>query len=161
MCRVKVCGAVALLFLPFLLLACSVHKRASLRQSESRQQHSSAVLRDTLARQLSAREHEETTWQVEMVREWVDVVDTLSREAAPRPGGVERWHIRAVSTRDLHRADTLHGIESISVSSTDSVARLVEAEEEQVQKRGGTMSWRLSLLLLALSAVSVGFIVKR
>ena len=161
MCRVTMCRVACILFLPVLWQGCSARRQVTARQTESRQQVVDVALCDTLRQQQATREHEETTWQVEVVREWVDGLDSLSAATGHKSQGVERWHIRAVTTRDMHRNDTLHAVESLAAVAVDSVETVTRFEETSEQRRGSGTPWHFYVLMLLLSIVSVGFIVKR
>ena len=58
-----------------------------------------AAFRDTHRQRYVEQEQEQTFWDIEMVREWVDTADSLAPRPACPDKTVERWRIKAASSK--------------------------------------------------------------
>ena len=126
MCRwVVAIGLVGLFF------SCSSRKHMVAHYREESCKTVEAAFRDTHRQRYVEQEQEQTFWDIEMVREWVDTADSLEK---------------------------VKNTESF-LSDTCAVAGDVDKADER--RTGGNVSWVLYLMLVVLGIVSIGLIVKR
>lgn len=155
MCRwVVAIGLVGLFF------SCSSRKHVAAHYREESYKTVEATFRDTLRQRHVEQEREQTFWDIEMVREWVDTADSLSPRTACPDKAVERWRIRAVSSKEVQRVDSLEEVKNSEsfLSDTCTVAGYVDKTDER--RTGRNVSWVLYLMLVVLGIVSIGLIVK-
>ena len=120
-----------------------------------------AAFRDTLKQRHVEQEQEQTFWDIEMVREWVDTADSLApRPACPATTG-ERWRIKAASSKVVQRVDSLEKVKNTESFLSDTCAVAGDVDKTDERRTGGNVSWVLYLMLVVLGIVSIGLIVKR
>ena len=72
-----------------------------------------AAFCDTLKQRQVEQEQEQTFWDIEMVREWVDTADSLAPRPACPDKTVERWRIKAASSKVVQRVDSLEKVKKL------------------------------------------------
>ena len=108
MCRwVVAIGLVGLFF------SCSSRKHMVAHYREESCKTVEAAFRDTLKQRHVEQEQEQTFWDIEMVREWVDTADSLAPRPACPDKTVERWRIKAASSKVVQRVDSLEKVKKL------------------------------------------------
>lgn len=107
MCRVM-CRCVAVTLGLLLLFSCTTRKQLTAALHEEVRRAVETHLADTVWKHSVEQEREQTRWCVDVVREWVETADTLESRVADTPRVAEHWTIRAVSTRERQRVDSLY-----------------------------------------------------
>ena len=107
------------------------------------------------------QEQEQTFWDIEMVREWVDTADSLAPRPACPDKTVERWRIKAASSKVVQRVDSLEKVKNTESFLSDTCAVAGDVDKADERRTGGNVSWVLYLMLVVLGIVSIGLIVKR
>lgn len=148
MCR---CVAVTLGLL--LLFSCTTRKQLTAALHEEVRRVVETHLADTVRKHSVEQEREQTHWCVDVVREWVETADT--------PRSVEHWTIRAVSTRERQQVDSLHEVRRLTSLSTDTGRLSVQVEADAQRQTGRGVSWVVYAMVVVLSIVSVGLIIKK
>ena len=96
-----------------------------------------------------------------MVREWVDTADSLAPRLACPDKTVERWRIKAASSKVVQRVDSLEKVKNTESFLSDTCAVVGDVDKADERRTGGNVSWVLYLMLVVLGIVSIGLIVKR
>ena len=156
MCRwVVAIGVVGLFF------SCSSRKHMVAHYREESCKTVEAAFRDTLKQRHVEQEQEQTFWDIEMVREWVDTADSLAPRPACPDKTVERWRIKAASSKVVQRVDSLEKVKNTESFLSDTCAVAGDVDKTDERRTGGNVSWVLYLMLVVLGIVSIGLIVKR
>lgn len=96
-----------------------------------------------------------------MVREGSIQPDPFLLLVLARPDKtVERWRIKAASSKVVQRVDSLEKVKNTESFLSDTCAVAGDVDKADERRTGGNVSWVLYLMLVVLGIVSIGLIVK-
>ena len=155
------CRCVAVTLGSLLLFSCTTRKQLTAALHEEVRRVVETHLADTVRKHSVEQEREQTRWCIDVVREWVETADTLASRVADTPRVAEHWTIRAVSTRERLRVDSLHEERLLTTQTADSSRFSAQVAADAQRQTGGGVSWILYAIVVVLSIVSVGLVFKR